>query len=94
MRNAAQQRLDASLAGIDTSGIDIDADLVEGDARHVLIDAARDAELLVVGSHGRGQLAEAMLGSVSSFCVHHAVGPVVIVRARPEHSGDPEEASP
>ncbi|MBD0671376.1 hypothetical protein BU198_11840 [Streptomyces sp. CBMA156] len=40
------------------------------------------AELLVVGSHGRGGFTRALLGSVSAHCAQYATCPVVIVRAR------------
>ncbi len=80
LRNAAQQRLDDALARVDARDVPIDAELIEGDARHVLVDAANEADLLVVGSHGRGRVTEALLGSVSTFCVHHVTGPVVVVR--------------
>jgi nucleotide-binding universal stress UspA family protein len=53
----------------------------EGNAAQVLLDAANGAELLVVGSRGHGGFAEALLGSVSHACVHHARCPVVIIRA-------------
>lgn len=52
----------------------------EGNAAQVLIDAAGGAELLVVGSRGYGGFTEALLGSVSQHCVHHAPCPVVIIR--------------
>jgi nucleotide-binding universal stress UspA family protein len=52
----------------------------EGDAARVLLETANGADLLVVGSRGHGGLAEALLGSVSQHCVHHARCPVVIVR--------------
>ena len=52
----------------------------EGNAAQVLIDIAEDADLLVVGSRGHGGFAEALLGSVSQHCVHHARCPVVIIR--------------
>jgi nucleotide-binding universal stress UspA family protein len=51
----------------------------EGNAADVLIDAAEGADLLVVGSRGHGGFAEALLGSVSQHCVHHARCPVVII---------------
>ncbi|MFH9352192.1 universal stress protein [Kitasatospora sp. NPDC017646] len=56
--------------------------MVMGDASDVLLDAARGAELLVVGSHGRGGFTRALLGSVSTRCAQHATCPVVIVRAQ------------
>lgn len=51
-----------------------------------LLEAARDASMLVVGSHGHGRVAEALLGSVSQHVARHASCPVVVVRepARPE----------
>lgn len=51
----------------------------------VLLEAARDASILVVGSHGRGSVAGALLGSVSQHVARHAACPVVVVRA----SADP-----
>jgi nucleotide-binding universal stress UspA family protein len=45
-----------------------------------LLAAARGADLLVVGSRGRGEIRGLVLGSVSEQCVHHAPCPVVVVR--------------
>jgi nucleotide-binding universal stress UspA family protein len=56
--------------------------VVEGRAAQVLVDAAEGAELLVLGSRGHGGLAEALLGSVGQYCVHHAPCPVVIMRGK------------
>ncbi|MFF3873596.1 universal stress protein [Streptomyces sp. NPDC001978] len=54
--------------------------LVRGNPVDVLLRAAEDAEIVVVGSHGRGGFARALLGSVSQNVAQHASCPVVIVR--------------
>jgi nucleotide-binding universal stress UspA family protein len=53
-----------------------------------LLDTSKGADLLVVGSHGRGGFRGMMTGSVSLQCVHHAHCPVVVVR--PPRASQPE----
>jgi nucleotide-binding universal stress UspA family protein len=52
-----------------------------------LIAASRDADLLVVGSRGRGGFAGLLLGSVSQQCSLHAHCTTVIVRTPDAHEG-------
>ena len=46
-----------------------------------LLDTASEADLIVVGSRGRGGFKGLLLGSVSQQIVNHAPCPVVVVRA-------------
>lgn len=52
---------------------------VEGAAAPVLLRLARDADLLVVGSRGRGGFKDLLLGSVSTACVHHTPCPIAVI---------------
>ena len=78
----ARQALDeaiAEVAGLAT-GVEIRPVVVEDNPAQALVDAAKGADLLVVGSRGHGGFTEALLGSVGQHCVHHADCPVVVIR--------------
>lgn len=59
---------------------DLDTAVVRGYPSQVLLDRASDADLLVVGSRGRGGFRGLLLGSVSQHCATHADVPVAVVR--------------
>ncbi|MGV1007452.1 MAG: universal stress protein [Dermatophilaceae bacterium] len=62
------------------AGVDVVTTVAEGRPAGVLLAAAADADLLVVGSRGHGAFAGMLLGSVSQHCVQNATGVVVVVR--------------
>ena len=64
----------------DHPAVDVETAVIEGPPARVLVDMSADADLLVVGSRGRGGFSELLLGSVSQQCVHHARCPVTVVR--------------
>ena len=49
------------------------------DVAPILLAAAKDADLLVVGSHGHGAFAGMLIGSVSEHLVRHAPCAIVVV---------------
>ena len=87
LEKIAGQVLDAAIAKATaaTPDVHIDPVVVQDNPAQALLDAAEGADLLVVGSRGRGGFTGALLGSVGQHCVQHAVCPVVVIRG---HGGD------
>ena len=64
------------------AGLSATGRVERGDARSILVEAARHegADLLVVGSHGRSGMAKLMLGSVATHVIAHAPCSVLVVK--------------
>jgi len=71
-----RKRLPAQTAALDFVQI--------GNAAAEIVNAARDwpADLIVIGSHGRGGLKRALLGSVAEAVMRQAPCPVLVVRSK------------
>ena len=82
-RKAAENAAAAAVERVRDAGVDADGNVVEGQAADALIDAAAQADLLVVGSRGHGGFVGLLLGSVSGQCAHHSRCPLVIVPSPP-----------
>ena len=61
-------------------GVDVEVQIVRGDARKILVEASDNSELVVVGAHGRGWFSGLLLGSTSAAVSAHALSPVLIAR--------------
>ncbi len=70
---------------IQAIGVDpsiVDRRLVEGASGQMIVHVAGeiDADVIVVGSHGRGWFKRVVIGSISEYVVHHSPIPVLVVR--------------
>ncbi|MGH4025866.1 MAG: universal stress protein [Pseudonocardiaceae bacterium] len=75
----------AEIAADAAPGIDIQHELLTGDAGPVLLAQSAGAREAVVGSRGLGEFTGMLVGSIATVLTHHAPCPVVIVRG----AGDP-----
>jgi nucleotide-binding universal stress UspA family protein len=93
MSAAAERCLDAVVSRVVPEGfagysIHVRTWVAHGQAGPVLVDAAKEADVLVVGTRGLGAVRTLLLGSVSSYCVHHADCPVVVIPQPGSHDED------
>ncbi len=79
IRESARAVLDEALTHIEGMTVDVHPRIETGDAAGVLLDLSEEAELMVVGSGGRGGFVGRLLGSVSSALPAHAKCPTAVV---------------
>ncbi|MEV1204618.1 universal stress protein, partial [Microbispora rosea] len=85
MRDGAAAVLDAATerVRVEAPRVQVDTAILAGDPRPALVEAAADADLLVVGNHGLGGFRGLLLGSVAYGVAGHAPCDVVVVREVP-----------
>ena len=82
-RRAAQDALDRVFAETGEARPEsVTVQSVNGTPAEALLAAARDADMLVVGSRGAGGFPRSLMGSVSSQVTRHAICPVVVIPAK------------
>jgi nucleotide-binding universal stress UspA family protein len=67
-------------AGDPPAGVAVTAEPARGTAGQALIDASKEADLIVVGRRGRGGFSELLLGSTSAETAAHSHSPVAIIQ--------------
>ena len=77
-RRLQDDAVTAALGG--DHGLVVQQDVVEGHPAQKLLEASANADLVVVGSRGRGGFAGMLLGSVSQHVAAHAHCPVTVIR--------------
>jgi nucleotide-binding universal stress UspA family protein len=63
----------------DSAPASVTVRVASGSVVEELVNAAKDADMLVVGSRGAGGFSRLMMGSVSSLVTQHATCPVVVI---------------
>ncbi len=94
LESGARRTLIETLNEVSTLAPDVTVrpTVIEGHPAEVLVRAAKDADLLVVGSRGHGPFTSTMIGSVSISCVLHSHCPVLVVRDGRAGASDHEPA--
>ena len=85
VRAVMQSELEQTLAPWQAKYPDVrvTAGVVAGNPANALVAAAKGADLIVIGTHGRGGFAGLLLGSVGLHLLQHAECSLLIVRAQP-----------
>ena len=78
----ARRQLDKAVSAVLTPRDATEArrTVIEGHPAPVLEALSKTADLIVIGSHGHGEFAGMLLGSVSEHCITHCHCPVVVTR--------------
>jgi len=80
MAQHSHEALDKARAFLSERGIDAEFVEAQGDPGTAIVEAAKGADLIVVGTRGLNPVQRILLGSVSSKVVHRAECDVLVVR--------------
>lgn len=81
-RSSFESLVEAHCGAAADADVTVSHSFIEGTPRSALLEASSDADLIVVGARGHGAIGSALLGSVSSWLIHHADRSVAVVPNR------------
>jgi len=81
VRDEARAQLEACVSGHDFDGVPHEGRFVEGDPRSAIVENLGDADLVVMGTHGRTGLSAFVLGSATRAVLRNCPIPVVVTRS-------------
>jgi nucleotide-binding universal stress UspA family protein len=87
-KQSAQKSLEESMVGLDKCGLRLNTQIVMENPRRGIAKAATEwkADLILMGSHGRGAFGRILMGSTAQAVLRHAHCSVEIVRQQTERS--------
>jgi nucleotide-binding universal stress UspA family protein len=88
-KKSAQEALNEGLESLKKSGLQLETEIVMENPRHGILKVAKEwkADLLLLGSHGRGAFGRLLMGSTAQAVLRHATCSVEIVREGPQKNG-------
>ena len=75
-----RRALEETRTSLSERGIDAETILGQGDPGSVIVNAAKDADLVIFGTRGLNTVQRLLMGSISSKVVHRAPSDVLVVR--------------
>jgi nucleotide-binding universal stress UspA family protein len=87
LRHDTEQMLEQQAEQLRQSGISAEWEIVEGQAVPTIENAARDGDVVVMTTHGRGGVGRWVIGSVAEKLVRHCPAPVILLRAKATAEG-------
>ncbi|MBI2391347.1 MAG: universal stress protein [Deltaproteobacteria bacterium] len=80
VRGEAEKELGRLMTSLKERGFTVQAKLTTGEPGRQIVDAAKEADLVVMGTHGRGAVAHFLLGSVTERVIRKSTTPVLTIR--------------
>ncbi len=77
--DSVRAHVQAMIDAADTTGVEVELEILEGSPQTLLLEASHGVDLLVLGTHGAGGILGILLGSVARHVTAHAVCPTVVV---------------